>query len=212
MDKRLKKLLQPSHQFYFIVFLLFALACAYISVAFAIVGIAVDASLFMLYRYRERMRRRDIIKYMQKVTLSLGDATRASITRFPMPTAIAHAATGEIIWANDAFCESTGHYESALNEKITDLAPTFDMHWLMEGKPQYPGEVRIGKNVFWVFGNLLASNSEHPEETLMLVYFVPCTELIDLRSAYTRSRPVVAIISIDNYEELMKDATDSEKR
>ena len=211
MDKRLKKLLQPSHQFYFIVFLLFALACAYISVAFAIVGIAVDASLFMLYRYRERMRRRDIIKYMQKVTLSLGDATRASITRFPMPTAIAHAATGEIIWANDAFCESTGHYESALNEKITDLAPTFDMHWLMEGKPQYPGEVRIGKNVFWVFGNLLASNSEHPEETLMLVYFVPCTELIDLRSAYTRSRPVVAIISIDNYEELMKDATDSEK-
>lgn len=211
MDKRLKKLLQPSHQFYFIVFLLFALACAYISVAFAIVGIAVDASLFMLYRYRERMRRRDIIKYMQKVTLSLGDATRASITRFPMPTAIAHAATGEIIWANDAFCESTGHYESALNEKITDLAPTFDMHWLMEGKPQYPGEVRIGKNVFWVFGNLLASNSEHPEETLMLVYFVPCTELIDLRSAYTRSRPVVSIISIDNYEELMKDATDSEK-
>lgn len=211
MDKRLKKLLQPSHQFYFIVFLLFALACAYISVAFAIVGIAVDASLFMLYRYRERMRRRDIIKYMQKVTLSLGDATRASITRFPMPTAIAHAATGEIIWANDAFCESTGHYESALNEKITDLAPTFDMHWLMEGKPQYPGEVRIGKNVFWVFGNLLASNSEHQEETLMLVYFVPCTELIDLRSAYTRSRPVVAIISIDNYEELMKDATDSEK-
>lgn len=211
MDKRLKKLLQPSHQFYFIVFLLFALACAYISVAFAIVGISVDASLFMLYRYRERMRRRDIIKYMQKVTLSLGDATRASITRFPMPTAIAHAATGEIIWANDAFCESTGHYESALNEKITDLAPTFDMHWLMEGKPQYPGEVRIGKNVFWVFGNLLASNSEHPEETLMLVYFVPCTELIDLRSAYTRSRPVVAIISIDNYEELMKDATDSEK-
>src|SRR5699024_1593051 len=93
LDKRLKKLLQPSHQFYFIVFLLFALACAYISVAFAIVGIAVDASLFMLYRYRERMRRRDIIKYMQKVTLSLGDATRASITRFPMPTAIAHAAT-----------------------------------------------------------------------------------------------------------------------
>ena len=65
--------------------------------------------------------------------------------------------------------------------------------------------------MFWVFGNLLASNSEHPEETLMLVYFVPCTELIDLRSAYTRSRPVVAIISIDNYEELMKDATDSEK-
>lgn len=62
-----------------------------------------------------------------------------------------------------------------------------------------------------MFGNLLASGEDHAGETLMLIYLVPCTELIELRDAYMRSRPVVAIISIDNYEELMKDATDSEK-
>ena len=45
----------------------------------------------------------------------------------------------------------------------------------------------------------------------MLIYFVPCTELIEMRDAYSRSRPVVAIISIDNYEELIKEATDLEK-
>ena len=211
MDKRLKKLLQPGHQFYFIVFLLFALACAHISVPFAIAGIVVDALLFLLYQYRERTRRRDIIRYMQTVTLSIDNATHPSITRFPMPTAIAQAATGEIVWTNDAFCEATGHFDSALNEKLTDLAPEFETHWLIEGKAQYPGEVRIGKNIFWVFGNLLAAGENHSEETLMLIYLVPCTELIELRDAYTRSRPVVAIISIDNYEELMKDATDSEK-
>ena len=211
MDKRLKKLLQPGHQFYFIVFLLFALACAYISVPFAVTGVALDALLFLLYQYRERTRRRDIIRYMQTVTLSIDSATHPSITRFPMPTAIAQAATGEIVWTNDAFCEATGHFDSALNEKLTDLAPEFETHWLVEGKAQYPGEVRIGKNIFWVFGNLLASGEDHAGETLMLIYLVPCTELIELRDAYMRSRPVVAIISIDNYEELMKDATDSEK-
>ena len=211
MDKRLKKLLQPGHQFYFIVFLLFALACAYISVPFAVTGVALDALLFLLYQYRERTRRRDIIRYMQTVTLSIDSATHPSITRFPMPTAIAQAATGEIVWTNDAFCEATGHFDSALNEKLTDLAPEFETHWLVEGKAQYPGEVRIGKNIFWVFGNLLASGEDHVGETLMLIYLVPCTELIELRDAYMRSRPVVAIISIDNYEELMKDATDSEK-
>ncbi len=211
MDKRLKKLLQPGHQFYFIVFLLFALACAYISVPFAVTGVALDALLFLLYQYRERTRRRDIIRYMQTVTLSIDSATHPSITRFPMPTAIAQVATGEIVWTNDAFCEATGHFDSALNEKLTDLAPEFETHWLVEGKAQYPGEVRIGKNIFWVFGNLLASGEDHAGETLMLIYLVPCTELIELRDAYMRSRPVVAIISIDNYEELMKDATDSEK-
>lgn len=211
MDKRLKKLIQPGHQFYFVVFLLFSLACAYISVPLAAAGVLVDAFLFLIYQYNERVRRREIIKYMQSVTLSIGDATRASITRFPMPTAIAMASSGEIVWTNDAFGESTGHYDCALNEKLTDLAPGFDTRWLAEGKPQFPGEVRIGDNVFWVYGNLLSSAAERAEEMLMLIYFVPCTELIQLRQAYSNSRPIVSIISIDNYEELMKEANDSEK-
>ena len=83
MDKRLKKLLQPGHQFYFIIFLLFVLACAYISIPLAVVGALLDGFLFLLYQYRERTRRRDIIRYMQTVTLSIGNATHASITRFP---------------------------------------------------------------------------------------------------------------------------------
>ncbi|MBS5164530.1 MAG: DHH family phosphoesterase [Butyricicoccus pullicaecorum] len=211
MDKRLKKLLEPSYQVYFMVFLLFSVACAYISVAIAIIGIALDGFLFLAYHYRERTRRRDIIRYMQTVTLSVGDAAQASITHFPMPAVIVQAATGEIIWTNDAFAESTGCFDSALSENLMDLAPDFDTHWLVEGKAQYPGEVRIGKNVFWAFGNLLSADKNRPEEVLMLIYFVPCTELIEMRDAYSRSRPVVAIISIDNYEELIKEATDLEK-
>lgn len=211
LDKRLKKLLEPSYQVYFMVFLLFSVACAYISVPIAIIGIALDGFLFLAYHYRERTRRRDIIRYMQTVTLSVGDAAQASITHFPMPTVIVQAATGEIIWTNDAFVESTGCFDSALSDNLLDLAPDFDTHWLVEGKAQYPGEVRIGKNVFWAFGNLLSADKDRPEEVLMLIYFVPCTELIEMRDAYSRSRPVVAIISIDNYEELIKEATDLEK-
>ena len=56
MDKRLKKLLQPGHQFYFIIFLLFVLACAYISIPLAVVGALLDGFLFLLYQYRERTR------------------------------------------------------------------------------------------------------------------------------------------------------------
>ncbi len=211
MDKRLKKLLQPSYQVYFWVFMLFAVACAYISVPIAVIGIALDGFLFLGYHYQERTRRRDIIKYMQKVTLSVGDAAQASITHFPMPTMIAQAATGQIIWTNDAFAESTGLFDAALSDKLADIAPDFDTHWLVEGKAQYPGEVRIGQNVFWAFGNLLSTDEEQPDEVLMLIYFVPCTELIEMRDAYSSSRPVVAIISIDNYEELIKEATDLEK-
>ena len=43
------------------------------------------------------------------------------------------------------------------------------------------------------------------------MYFWHCTDYIHCRERYTLSRPIVSIICIDNYEELTKSATDSEK-
>ena len=44
---------------------------------------------------------------------------------------------------------------------------------------------------------------------LGVLYFSDLTELYQIRDEYIRSRPVVAIILIDNYEELIKNLTES---
>lgn len=209
MDKKLKRMIQPGYHFYFAIFLLFALSCAYVSPVMAAIGVAVCLLMYFIYRQREKSRRREMMRYLQGVTLDAGHSSRSSIIDFPLPTIIVRASTNDILWANDSFCEATGHWDCAPNEHFHDLAPDFDTHWLAEGKSQYPGELQIEKNFFWVYGSLMTEKDV--DEVLLVLYFVPCTEYIHCRDRYTLSRPIVSIISIDNYEELTKNATDSEK-
>ena len=202
-------MIQPGYHFYFAIFLLFALSCAYVSPVMAAIGVAVCLLMYFIYRQREKSRRREMMRYLQGVTLDAGHSSRSSIIDFPLPTIIVRASTNDILWANDSFCEATGHWDCAPNEHFHDLAPDFDTHWLAEGKSQYPGELQIEKNFFWVYGSLMTEKDV--DEVLLVLYFVPCTEYIHCRDRYTLSRPIVSIISIDNYEELTKNATDSEK-
>ena len=206
MDKKLKQIIQPGYHFYFAIFLVFSLSCAYVSYVMSGIGIVVCLLMYLVYRHREKRRRSEMMRYLQSVTLDAGQTTRSSIIDFPLPTVIVRASTNETLWANDAFCEVTGRWDCAPNVKFYDLAPDFNTHWLAEGKRQYPGELQIDQNFFWVYGSLMAENEA--DEVLLVLYFVPCTEYIHCRDRYTLSRPVVSIISIDNYEELTKNATD----
>lgn len=209
MDKKLKQIIQPGYHFYFAIFLVFSLSCAYVSYVMSGIGIVVCLLMYLVYRHREKRRRSEMMRYLQSVTLDAGQTTRSSIIDFPLPTVIVRASTNETLWANDAFCEVTGRWDCAPNVKFYDLAPDFNTHWLAEGKRQYPGELQIDQNFFWVYGSLMTE--KEADEVLLVLYFVPCTEYIHCRDRYTLSRPVVSIISIDNYEELTKNATDSEK-
>lgn len=188
MDKKLKRMIQPGYHFYFAIFLLFALSCAYVSPVMAAIGVAVCLLMYFIYRQREKSRRREMMRYLQGVTLDAGHSSRSSIIDFPLPTIIVRASTNDILWANDSFCEATGHWDCAPNEHFHDLAPDFDTHWLAEGKSQYPGELQIEKNFFWVYGSLMTEKDV--DEVLLVLYFVPCTEYIHCRDRYTLSRPI----------------------
>lgn len=209
MDKKLKRIIQPGYHFYFAVFLLFALSCAYVSPVMSVVGVTVCFVMYAVYRQREKRRRTEMMRYLQGVTLDAGHSARSSIIDFPLPTVIVRASTNEVLWANDAFCEATGHWDCAANENFREIAPDFNTQWLADGEPKYPSELQIDDKFFWVYGSLM--NEQDAEEVLLVMYFVPCTDYIHCRERYMLSRPIVAIISIDNYEELTKSATDSEK-
>ena len=65
----------------------------------------------------------------------------------------------------------------------------------------------MGRRAYHVFGSMIPSGAGQ----MMMLYFIDCTEYVRLRDAAETRHPALAIIAIDNYEELMKNATDSEK-
>ena len=116
----------------------------------------------------------------------------------------------EIIWTNDRFLQLTGEREHLFDVKLSALIPGFDTRWLMEGKSECPAEVVYGGRRFWVFGHLVRTGGRGGG-FLATTYWVDITELSQTRDRYQATRPVAAVLLIDNYDELMKNLTENER-
>ena len=113
--------------------------------------------------------------------------------------------TGEVIWSNENFLQLAGVREHLFEMKVADAVPEFSAQWLLEGKQECPGRVEMNKRRFRVYGSLVRARGKDDEQNLVATtYWVDTTESDSLRAAYDASRPVAAILQIDNYEDLMK--------
>ena len=209
MNKQLHKFLQPKLGFFFAIFLLYALACAWFSVPFAIAGGVLCAVAFVLYQVRRHNRKRQMSEYLEGLPVGVDASGDETFVSFPIPAAVVLATTGEILWCNPQFDELAAQKDGALGMRIHDMVLGFDTRWLIEGKKQYPTELRMNGRYFAVFGNTV--RGEEHTGLLLSLYFIDSTDFVNLRGRFDSTRPVVSIISIDNYEELTKNAADSEK-
>ena len=206
MKNRFDNALRPGNALFYVLFLLFAAAGLYFSVPYGVAGIAVCVILRLATLHRDVDQRRWLQELMSSIQIEGGEAHQP-VTNSPLPTVVALATTGEIIWANDAFVEISGNFSGARHMRMTELAPTFETRWLIEGKTTFPGELRMGRSAYQVFGSMIQSGAGQ----LMMLHFVDCTEYVRLRDEAQTRYPAIAVIAIDNYEELMKNATDTEK-
>lgn len=206
MKKSNKRSLQSGSGLFFALFLLFAAGALYFSVIYGAVGLALCVVLRVVSLHGEKEQRRQVQQLMDNIVIEGGEI-KPAVTHTPLPTVVALATTGEIVWANDGFAEISGQFSGARHMRLTELAPTFETRWLIEGKQQFPGELRMGKRIYHVFGSMVPSGAGQ----MMMLHFLDCTDYVQLRDAAETRRPAIAVIAIDNYEELTKNATDSEK-
>ena len=206
MKKGIEKALQQGNALFYAAFLLFAAWGMYFSIPYGLIGIAVCVILRVVALRSESERKQRVRGLMENIQIE-GGKVRLAVTKSPLPTVVALATTGEIVWANDSFAEISGQFAGARHMRMTELAPTFETRWLIEGKSEFPGELRMGRNAYHVFGSMIPSGAGQ----MMMLHFIDCTEFVHLRDEAETRYPAIAVIAIDNYEELMKNATDSEK-
>ena len=208
---KLAHLLEPGMRLYFVFLLLFAAASALFSVPIAVIEAAVVLVLYLYLRRTNAQRQREILKYIDSVTCNMDTATKDTMVNAPLPMVIFRPENDEVIWSNDRFLQLTGEKEHLFDTKLTAAVPDFSSRWLMEGKTECPTEVRIGERRFLVFGHLVRTEEQGSRGYLATTYWVDVTDFAQVRDYFYATRPVVAILTVDNYEELMKGANDSAK-
>ena len=208
LNKKLQRLLQPDLWVYLLILLISAAAAAAFG-EFYIAGIEAFAALvvFLYAALNAKQRRKGIIRYMQN-TLDAQDV--AIRNDAPVAKVLLDLESEEILWANRLFCVMLGMREELIGTPLAAFLPDLDLSFLRDASVKTSPELRIGSRRYHIYGNVVSPKSDEYPGKLANLYFIDMTEYLAVKEEYSRSRPVVAMILVDNYDELTNNLTDND--
>ena len=206
MNKKLGKLLRPNRGPYFLIMAAFCIAALVLGQYWLAIGeSAVICVLLVSHKIAQDRRDRQIVKYLESTPNTLESMGHGES---PFPAVLVRLGDNGIIWANSQFETITGYKGDMIEHQLSEVLPTLTTDWLAIGKTQCPQNVTLGNKIYRVYGNSI--RAEDSRATMIgILYFCDLTELYQVRDEYIRSRPVVSIILIDNFEELIKNLSES---
>ena len=206
MKKKLGRLFWPGLWVYFSVMALFIIATIAMG-QYILAGAEVAvAALVLVFYVLNRERRRKAIQNYAHAAFDVPQ--KAGSAQQPFPMALVRMGDCAIMWTNDRFSKLTGFQNEYLEQSLFSVLPGFQTDWLLAGKTEAPYDVTLCGRRFRIYGTLI--RTEDPDNSVMaMLYFGDLTELYQVRDEYVRSRPVVSIILVDNYDELTKNLSET---
>lgn len=213
MNQKLAKLLAPRFGLYFICLILFAAAAAVMGDYYlAAAELLVVLVLFYFFRRSGARRRKEAERHLEELADSVGLAAKENMLHSPMPSVMFDPETGEVVWSNDRFLTITGEAEHMFDTRMAAAVPGFDARWLLEGKSEAPDEVLLNDRRYRVYGHLVRSGEKSKTHNLLATtYWMDVTALSEIRDTYLATRPVVALLLLDNYEDTLKAIDEAER-
>ena len=206
MKKKLGQLLHPGMGLYFLVMAVFCLGAVLADLpGLALFEGVLTAGAFIFYMMRKQYRHRLLQQYLQSIPGSIESVSQGEC---PFPMAVIRLGDGGVVWANEKFISLTGFSDTMLVQTIRDIFPGLSTEWLGDRKNEAPYDIEMDGRRFRVYGTTY--RADDPAGTMLgVLYFTDLTRLYQVRDEYIRSRPVVSIILIDNYEDLTKNLNES---
>ena len=211
MNKLSKKLESSAFRIYTVVLLVFAavtyLFCGNLYISLAEVAAAL--AILVIGAVGERRRQRELKNYIESVMYETEESKNNAMAYFPLPMATFLLDTGRLVWGNQAFFTACGLDRPKVGVYMNELAPSFVSKWLIEGKKRCPELVEIRERRYQVSGSQIRGNGDG--HAMGITYWVDVTDYEDIKREYAASRPVVMIILLDNYDEMLKNSTERAK-
>ena len=209
MNKRIARLLRTNITIFSLCLVLFALAAIPFDVRLAIGEGVAAVAFFLLGRRRSKATQQSLRQYIQRFYGGMDSARSSNMLFTPLPMMVFDLATEDILWSSESFLQLTEQREGIFDAHLETVFPDISFHWLLEGKTEAPETVVWNHRTYRVFGGV--SHPEGGQSALATTYWMDVTDTEEMRRTLELTRPVVAILMVDNYEDLMK-ATPEGKR
>ena len=210
MNKKIAGVLRTNLTLYSVCLVLFVLAAIPIDLRLAI-GEAVAAVLiFFIGRRRSRAVQQSMRQYMDRFTGGMDSARSSNMLFAPLPMMVFDLDSQAVVWCNEGFLQLTEQKERVFDSNLDSVVPGFSLRWMIEGKNECPDSVIWNHRIYRVFGGLTRPEPDSPS-TMGTTYWMDITESEQLKQTLQLTRPAVAILMVDNYEDLMKACPESKR-
>lgn len=209
MDPKIKRLSDTGMGILLLFLGIFALLTLFFGQPYLAAAEAAVLVILLVYSIlAHRARAKQLTAYSESLIYSAEDAKSNTLTHFPLPMAVFRVDDTTVVWGNEMFYSIFGVTGKRLDAKMTDLLPGFSGKWLLEGREQYPTLLEVGGRKYQLHGNLIGSEKGDVASFTGVTYWVDMTETDDIRTRYQESRPISAVIVLDNLDELGRNQTD----
>ncbi|MBR4472754.1 MAG: DHH family phosphoesterase [Oscillospiraceae bacterium] len=208
-----QRILEPTQVLYLFFIALFALAAFLLKhYRLAIAEGVVFLVLLIVSIITRRRNAKALDAYIESITYDTENAKNSTLLSFPLPMAVFRLSNSDVVWGNDAFFAMFGVGGTRIDAQLASLIPDFSGKWLMEGKTRYPSLIEIRERKYQMFGNLIRGDKDDENNAIMgITYWLDVTDYDNTRILYEQSRPVPAVIVLDNLDELVRNYPDRVK-
>ena len=205
MNRKINRLINPGMGTFFAALVVFStLSLVFEQYLLAVLEFVATAILLVCYLLVRVSRRKLMQDYLRK---HMDQQENAGQPGAPFSMLVIRVADGGVVYANQNFIHKIGYQDAMKEQDIYDIMPDFSVDWLTAGKTEYPYDITLQDRRYRIYGSLL--QAEDTQQTpLAILYLTDLTEMYQIRDEYIRSRPVVSIILVDNYEELTKNLSE----
>lgn len=144
----------------------------------------------------------NIGKIISGVSKGISTAQSKALTELRIPVLIT-TAYGEIVWYNPQFESDIPEASTAVGKNIEQI---FGRDFTDDITSNTHVEITLGNKIF----SVTDSEIEGDGTPLHIYYLFDVTALRKIAHEYSETRPVVALLAIDNLDEITKNARDSE--
>ncbi|MGN0150527.1 MAG: hypothetical protein ACI4C7_09810, partial [Clostridia bacterium] len=162
-----------------------------------------------------RVRRKKQITEFLHTVLEENDSVSVNVmARFPIPMVVAHI-DGSVRWYNERFSELFAN-KNLFGTMLEGILPELRWSTVLKDGNNISREIKINKNEYNVKGYMIkdrgAEVSDPEDRYSVYLYFIDKTAEHDIKALYENERTDIAVINIDNYDEVLQRVNDNEQQ
>lgn len=152
--------------------------------------------------YRIKNTQKDVSVFLNRLNEHLDMQDFDKISKFKIPVFVI-SDKNEIVWYNDCFKQNVIDGQDMYGMDISCVTTT-----AIERLRDYPGHIISYKDKYY---KVYMVDTKHDSSQFYMFYIIDVTDLKEKYDLYFKTRPVVMMILIDSYDEIVKSIKESER-